>query len=136
MKHVNASVSLKMTNTIAKNVSINCRNKNVRYQINCYIFHRVLLTIILILIITIICYHYEKHRSKIRWCTNNIKIENNESKKVCIRIRECYYFDDIIKLGDFGFDNILIGEKSHKIVFIYDISYNPLIGPKPLRLIW
>ena len=29
MKHVNASVSLKMTNTIAKNVSINCRNKNV-----------------------------------------------------------------------------------------------------------
>ena len=33
-------------------------------------------------------------------------------KKLLFR---CYYFDDIIKLEDFDFDNILIDEKSHFI---------------------
>ena len=53
------TVSTKMTNTIATNVtstaSINCHSKIVK---NCYILHTVLLMIILLLIITIICYHY------------------------------------------------------------------------------
>ena len=48
----------KKTNTIATNVtsstSINWHSKKVR---DCYISHSVLLTIILLLIITIICYH-------------------------------------------------------------------------------
>ena len=35
-------------------------------------------------------------------------MENNEFKKVPIKYRTCYYFDDIIKLEDFDFDNILI----------------------------
>ena len=38
-------------------------------------------------------------------------MENNEFKKVCIKNRTCSYFDCIIKLEDFDFDNILIGEK-------------------------
>ena len=42
-------VSTKMTYTIATNV---------------YILHRVLLEVILLLITTIICYHYAKRRSK------------------------------------------------------------------------
>ena len=37
-----------------------------------------------------------------------------------------------IKLEDFDIDNILIDEKSHKNVLIYDISFKTLIGPKPL----
>ena len=57
-------VSIKMTNTIAPNVSINCHTKKVRYKIDCYILHTILLAIILLLIITIICNHYAKHRSK------------------------------------------------------------------------
>ena len=32
------------------------------------------------------------------------------------------------------FDNILIDEKSHKNIFIYDISYKKLIDSKPLRI--
>ena len=56
-------VSAKMTNAISF-VSIKCYNKKARYKIDCYILHIVLLTIILLLIITIICYHYAKHRSK------------------------------------------------------------------------
>ena len=33
---------------------------------DCYILHTVLLVIILLLIIAIICYHYAKHRSKLK----------------------------------------------------------------------
>ena len=63
-----------------------------------------------------------------------MKMENNEIKKVCIKNRLCYYFDDIIKLEDFDLDNILIDEKSHENILIYDISYKNLIDPKPLRI--
>ena len=56
-------VTTKMKNTIATNVtntsSINCHSKKVR---DCYILYTVLLAIILLLIITIIRYHYAKQR--------------------------------------------------------------------------
>ena len=58
------SVSTKRTNTIATNVSVDSDDKKVRYNIDCYILCTVLLEIILLLIITIICYQYAKHRSK------------------------------------------------------------------------
>ena len=57
-------VSIKMTNIIATNVTKNCHREKVRYKIDCYIFHTVLLVIMLPLIITIICYHNVKHSSK------------------------------------------------------------------------
>ena len=57
-------VSTKMTNSIAANVSRNYNDKKVRYKTDCYILHTVLLAIMLLLIIAITCYHYEKHRSK------------------------------------------------------------------------
>ena len=53
-------VSTKMTNTIAANVSTNSDGKKVRYKMDCYTLHTVLLVIMLSLIITIICYHYAK----------------------------------------------------------------------------
>ena len=62
------------------------------------------------------------------------KMENNEFKKVSIKICMCCYFDDIIKLEDFDFDNILTYEKSHENILIYDISYRTLIVLKPLRI--
>ena len=56
-------VSTKKTNTIATNVestaSTNCLSKNVR---DCFVLHTVLLVIILILIITINCYHHAKQK--------------------------------------------------------------------------
>ena len=61
-------------------------------------------------------------------------MENNEFKEVCIEIRSCYYFDDMIKLEDFDFDNILINVKSHKMFLIYDVLYKNLISPKNLRI--
>ena len=59
-------------------------------------------------------------------------MKNNECIKVRIKFYTCYYFDDIIKLEDFDFDNILIDEKSHENILINDISYQTLIVPKPL----
>ena len=50
-------VSTKKTHTIATNVSTNCHTKTLRYKIDCYILHTVLLAITLLLIITIICYY-------------------------------------------------------------------------------
>ena len=40
----------------------------------------------------------------------------------------CYYFDDI------NFDNVLIDEKSHEDIFVYNILYKTLTGAKPLRI--
>ena len=61
-------VSTKMINTIGADVtspaSINFHRKNVRYKIDCYVFHAVFLVIIISFIITIIWYHYAKFRSK------------------------------------------------------------------------
>ena len=56
--------STKITNTIATNVTKNCRCKKERHKFVCYILYTVLLAIILLSIVTIICYHYAKHKSK------------------------------------------------------------------------
>ena len=53
-------VSTKMTNTVTINVSTNSDGKKVRYKMDCYILHTVLLVITLSMTITIICYHYAK----------------------------------------------------------------------------
>ena len=45
----------------------------------------------------------------------------------------CYYFDDMIKLEDFEFDNTLVEEKSHENFLIYILSYKTLIDPKSLQ---
>ena len=68
------------------------------------------------MIISIICYHYAKHRSKQKGIdVEQYKIENSKIKKVRIENCKCYYFEDIIKLGDFDIDNILIDEYHMKI---------------------
>ena len=59
-------------------------------------------------------------------------MENNELKTV--RNKNRINFDEIIKLGYFDFDNILIDEKSHEKILIYNISYKSSIDPKPLRI--
>ena len=61
-------------------------------------------------------------------------MKNNEFKKISIKNRLCYYFDDIIKFGDFDFD-IFLDEKSCESILIYDVSYKTLIGAKPLRIL-
>ena len=45
-------------------------------------------------------------------------MENNELKKVSIKNRTSYYFDDIIKFEDFDVNKILLNEKSYENILI------------------
>ena len=65
---------------------------------------------------------------------NNIKTENNGLKKSRIKNRTFYYFDNMIEIEDFNFDNILLDENSYENISVYYISYKTLIGAKPLRI--
>ena len=50
--------------------------------------------------------------------------------------RMCCYFDDIIKIEEFDFDNVLLYDKSYKNILIYDVFYKTLIGKKPLSIMF
>ena len=50
--------------------------------------------------------------------SKNIKMKNNEFKKVRVKSRPCYYFDYIIKMEDFDFNNFLIDE-NHTKIFLF-----------------
>ena len=59
---------------------------------------------------------------------------DNELKEIDIKNRTCYYFDNVIKIEDFDFDNISIDEKSRKNVVIYKISDKTLVHIKPFSI--
>ena len=59
---------------------------------------------------------------------------NDKLKEIDITIRMCYYFDDIIKIKDFGLDNILIDERWYKNILVYNNLYKSLIDSMPLRI--
>ena len=65
-------------------VSRNFRNKKIKYEMDCYILHAVLLVIISLT--AIICHHFAKHRSDMKKkkhipVLKNTKMENHEFKK-------------------------------------------------------
>ena len=47
----------------------------------------------------------------------------NNIKDINVKNRTCYYFDDIIKIEYFDFDNILLDDKSNENVLANDILY-------------
>ena len=62
--NVPTNVMSATSTSVKSTASTNFHDKKVRYKMDCYILHTVLLVVILLFIITIICYHYAKHRSK------------------------------------------------------------------------
>ena len=68
-------------------------------------------------------FYNKKVRYKMDCRTNNITMEKNEFKKVCMN-HTCYYFDDIIKSKEFDFDNTLIDEKSYKNILFMTFCKN------------
>ena len=59
---------------------------------------------------------------------------NDKFKNINVKNFTCCYFDDITKIEDFDFDNILIDEKSYENILVYNISYKNLIAAKPLPI--
>ena len=59
---------------------------------------------------------------------------NAELKEIDIKNCMRYYFDGIIKIVDFYFDNFLLDDNSHRNILIYDILYKTLIGAKSLSI--
>ena len=55
---------------------------------------------------------------------------NGKLKEIDIKNCTCYYFNNIIKIEDFDFDNV----KSYKNILVHDISYKTLIGAKPFDI--
>ena len=50
-----------------------------------------------------------------------MKMESSELKEVDVKNGTSYYFDNIIKIENFDFNNISIDEKSYKNILVYDI---------------
>ena len=43
---------------------------------------------------------------------------NGKLKEIDLKNHACYYFEDMIKIGDFGLENILIDEKSFANILV------------------
>ena len=59
---------------------------------------------------------------------------NDELKEIDIKNRTRYYFDDIMKVEDIDFDNILLDEKSYENTLVYNILYKTFMGAKSFRI--
>ena len=98
------------------------KNSSTNFYI---VLHFLLITKALLIVVSI--YRQIKRNWHLEYI---IKMENNdELKEIYVKNCTCYYFDDIIKIEDFNFDNILINEKWYKNVLVYDVSN---VGAKPL----
>ena len=61
----------------------------------------------------------------------------DELKEIDIKNRTCYHFDDIMRVRDIDYSDILLDEKSYKTyknILIYDIPYRTFMGSKPLSI--
>ena len=61
----------------------------------------------------------------------------DELKETDIKNCTCYYFDDITRVRDIDFIDILLYEKSYKKyenILICGISYKSFMGSKPLHI--
>ena len=63
---------------------------------------------------------------------------NDELKEIHFKNCTCYYFDEIMRVGGFDFDDNLLDKKSNESpyenILVYDISYKPFMGAKPLHI--
>ena len=58
----------------------------------------------------------------------------DELKEMDIKKCTCYCFDDIMRVVDIDFDNILFEAKTYGNILIYDISYKTFMSSKPLHI--
>ena len=58
---------------------------------------------------------------------------NNEFKRINVKKRTCYYFDDITEDGDIIVNNILLDKKSYKNILSYNMLYKIFMDAKLIR---
>ena len=58
---------------------------------------------------------------------------NDELKEIDIKHCACYYSDDL-RVGDFGFNNVLLSSKLFENTLIYDISYKTFVSARALGI--
>ena len=56
----------------------------------------------------------------------------HELKEINIKNCACFYFENLIRVFNFNFDNTLLEEKLYENISVYGMSYKALTGPKPL----
>ena len=54
--------------------------------------------------------------------------------EIDVKNHTCYYFNDIMRVEDIDYDNILLDEKSYENILTHDISYKTFVSAKPLRI--
>ena len=54
--------------------------------------------------------------------------------KVNIKNCMCYYFDDIMKVGDINVDKILLDEKLYENILVHNVLYKKCMDAKPLHI--
>ena len=47
--------------------------------------------------------------------------------EIDVKNHTCYYFNDIMRVEDIDYDNILLDEKSYENILTHDISYKKFI---------
>ena len=61
-------------------------------------------------------------------------MESSELRQIDMKNYTFYYIDGMIKIKGFVFDNILIDEKSYKIILVYSIHGKALFDSISLRI--
>ena len=121
---------------IPETVSIEAIDKNTKFKTNYDICNTILLVTISVLWLIIIamkCYYIKNQLKQIYYLVNNIRMARNyELKENDIKIRICYYFDNIINVNDLNLDNILLDEIWYENILIYYTAYKTSYGEKPL----
>ena len=56
----------------------------------------------------------------------------DELTKIDIKNRTCFSFDDIMRVTDIDFIDILLDRKSFENILTFDISYKTFMGAKAL----
>ena len=59
---------------------------------------------------------------------------NDELKETAIKNRTSYYFDDIMRVIDIGFSDILLNKNQLKNTLIYNVPYKAFIDSKLLLI--
>ena len=110
--------------------------KKAKFKTNYDICNTILLvtmSVLWLIIIAMKCYYIKNQLKQIYYLINNIRMAKNyELKENDIKIRICYYFDNIINIDDLDLDNIVLGEISYENIWIYHAAYKTSYGEKPL----